>query len=44
MSKKFEQQIFWQKLHMQTADPDRTAPEGAVKEQSDQGLYCLPFH
>ena len=22
------------------ADPDQTAP----KEQSDQGLHCLPFH
>ena len=23
--------------------PDQTAPEGAWKEQSDQGLHCLPF-
>ena len=23
-----------------SADPDQTAP----KEQSDQGLHCLPFH
>ena len=26
-----------------SADPDQTAPRGAVK-QSDQGLYCLLFH
>ena len=22
-------------------DPDQTAPQGAVKGQSDQGLYCF---
>ena len=27
-----------------SADPDQTAPEGAVQEQSDQGLQNLPFH
>ena len=24
--------------------PDQTAPKGAVKEQFDQGLHCLPFY
>ena len=27
-----------------SADPDQTAPKGILKEQSDQGLHCLPFH
>ena len=26
-----------------SADPDQTAPRGAVEEQSDQGLHCFPF-
>ena len=31
---------FSKKGHMQTVNPDQTAPEGA----SDLGLHCLPFH
>ena len=30
------------KTYANSADPDQTAPSGAV-EQSDQGLHCLPF-
>ena len=26
--------------HVNSANPDQTDP----KEQSDQGLHCLPFH
>ena len=27
-----------------SVDPDQTAPLGAVEEQSDLGLHCLPRH
>ena len=33
-------QIVW----ANNADPDQTAPRGAVNEQSDQGPHCLLFN
>ena len=32
--------MFDKMAYTNSADPDQTAP----KEQSDQGLHCLPFH